>query len=269
MADASGIPRRVTVMTAAQSVKDLTRTVEQQGSARRLESASIGKGGLTVRNGGSITVSDGGAFVVQDGDGQTVARYGPLEETAPGSYGLEVLVGETWVHIGAQVATWDNLAGKPATFPAGTHNHSGTDITSPVAEAGRASEAGHAADADGSARAYNSEPAGSGSYYAVWVDANWKLCRNTSSIRYKENVRPHPIRPADVLALEPVQYDRKNGNPNEYGLIAEQVAEYVPELVQYFDGEVDGVRYDLLAVALLDVVKSQEARIAHLESRFR
>ena len=63
MVDTSGIPRRVTATTAAQSVKDLTRTVEQQGSARRLESASIGKAGA----GQVFLASDGQRFVDKDG----------------------------------------------------------------------------------------------------------------------------------------------------------------------------------------------------------
>lgn len=62
MVDASGIPRRVTETTPAQKHNDLARRVEQQGSARRLESASIGKGGLTIRDGGKLIV-DGDAQI--------------------------------------------------------------------------------------------------------------------------------------------------------------------------------------------------------------
>jgi hypothetical protein len=49
--------------------------------------------------------------------------------------------------------------------------------------------------------------------------------------------------------------------------VAEQVHEHVPELVSWFDGEIDSVRYDLLSVALIDVVRDQENRIRALEGR--
>ena len=51
---------------------------------------------------------------------------------------------------------------------------------------------------------------------------------------------------------------------DEYGLIAEQVAQYCPELVSWFEGEIDSVRYDLLSVQLLNVVKHQDAQIKAL-----
>jgi hypothetical protein len=54
--------------------------------------------------------------------------------------------------------------------------------------------------------------------------------------------------------------DRIDGGSNEYGLIAEQVAEHFPELAVWFDGKTDGLRYDLLPVALLDVVRDRTNR---------
>jgi hypothetical protein len=99
------------------------------------------------------------------------------------------------------------------------------------------------------------------------IDGGFHFGRNTSSIQYKENVRTHNTDPANVLALQPVIYDRIDGGSNEYGLIAEQVAEHFPELIVWFDGKIDGLRYDLLPVALLDVVRDQENRIRALEGR--
>jgi hypothetical protein len=208
-------------------------------------------------------MDDDGVFVVYDAAGTTpVARFGPLDNSAPGQYGVEVKVGATWVQIGAQATTWATVAGRPGVT--GGAAIGGEFITGTVPAS---TEAAHALDADGSVRAYNNEPAGTGSYYAVWVDANQKLCRNTSSIAFKENVRAHSLDPAKVLELQPVIYDRKAGGRNEYGLIAEQVQEHIPELVQWFEGAVDGVRYELLPVALLDVVRDQENRLRALEGR--
>lgn len=63
MVDASGIPRRVTPQSLAQKHNDLARTVEQQGSARKLRSASIG----TPDTGQVFLASDGQRFVDSDG----------------------------------------------------------------------------------------------------------------------------------------------------------------------------------------------------------
>jgi len=148
------------------------------------------------------------------------------------------------------------------------HTHPGDQVTTPVAEA------------DGSSYAWNNVVAGT-TTYAVYVgnDGGFHFGRPTSSIRYKYNVREHYTDPANVLALTPVVYDRlpqeitladgsttwSASTENEYGLIAEEVYEKFPELVTWFEGKIDGVKYDLLAVALLEVVKDQEVRIQALE----
>lgn len=194
-----------------------------------------------------------GSVTAYDTGGNPVARFGPLTNSSPGNYGVEVLAGGSWVQVGAGTVTWANVGGKPSTFPPSPHTHAGTDITSAVN------------DASGSSHAFNYNVGGT-SFYAVWVGSDNLLGKNTSSARYKENIRQHRIDPARVLALEPVLYERKhNGGVTEYGLVAEQVAEHVPELAQWFHGHIDNVRYDLLAVALLQVVKDQERRLRALE----
>lgn len=178
------------------------------------------------------------------------------------------------------------IQARVATLEAGArplgHKHKGEDVTGTVASATSAVRA------NGSSTAFNNNVQGT-TTYAVWVGnaANNPFGRNTSSIRYKENVRAFQGDPEAVLALQPVVYDRRDvldepidpdtgerliGPPNliratrgEYGLIAEQVAEHVPEIIQWYEGEIDSIRYDLLSVALLDVVKSQAARISALE----
>ncbi|WP_024366179.1 tail fiber domain-containing protein [Arthrobacter sp. TB 26] len=227
----------------------------------------------SLRPDGTVGVSmdDDGIFIVYGPDGTTpVARFGPLE-SAPGEYGVEVLVGATWVQLGNQSAVWEGIAGRPgitggATIP-------GSFITGTVPAA---TEATHAAQADGSEYGWTNNVAGT-SFYALWVgnDGGFHLGRNVSSIKYKENVTDAAVAPAAVLNLRPVRYDRKPsgadgefpGAKNEFGLIAEEVAQHLPEIVTKFEGEIDGVRYDLLAVALLEVVRDQENRLRALEGR--
>lgn len=181
---------------------------------------------------------------------------------------------------------WDQITGKPSTYTPSTHSHSWSSITSKPSTFPPSShshsqylESGDTiAWANGSKKPHNNAASGSGTWYAVWVEGNGTFCRNTSSIRFKENVRDYEVNPDDVLKLRPVVYDRKDqlnedgtikeGRKNEVGLIAEEVeAAGLDWMVNYLDGEVDGLRYDLLGVALVPVVQRQAAQISELEAR--
>jgi hypothetical protein len=258
----------------AQAIANLQAQVRALSTTPTLLNASTGQDGglglttdvhgLHAYNSSGVQVNtiqtSDGTLITYDATGTPVARFGVLLSN-PGHYGGEIWdpVNLVWVQLvtGASVS-WASITGKPSTYPPSAHTHAGTDITSAVA------------DASGSSYAYNNTVGGT-SYYAVWVgnDTGNHLGKNTSSIRYKTNVTSHYTDPANVLALTPVTYQRISGGTTEYGLIAEQVAEHVPELVQWFDGHIDNVRYDLLAVALLSVVKSQDSRIASLEAAMK
>ena len=236
-----------------------------------------GKGLTTDKDGLHVFDPDGneaarlstadGALVMYDDSGNEIARFGLLSHTTPGAYGAEVLVGAGWVKLGDQTTTWSSFA-KPSTYNTANekwapdaHTHPGGEVTSTVASS---------VDAVGSQSGWTNNVGGT-SFYALWVgnDSNYSFGRNVSSVRYKTNVRSHYTDPANVLALTPVVYDKIPTPPltapvDEYGLIAEQVAQYCPELVSWFEGEIDSVRYDLLSVQLLNVVKHQDAQIKAL-----
>lgn len=230
----------------------------------------------------SLAMDDSGAFVVYDGAGAEVARFGELVNSNPGNYGVEILYAGSWVQVGAGNVDWGNISNKPATFAPSTHTHAGSQVTSRV---------GSATDAIGSASGWANNVMGT-EFYAVWVgnDGNFSFGRNTSSIRYKENVRDIAVDPDAVLQLRPVVFDRKPqykypedeagvrvegpaqeipGAKDEYGLIAEEVLPLVPQLVQYFEGQVDGVRYERGFVALLPVIQRQAEQIAALQQAVR
>lgn len=228
-------------------------------------------------NGNTIGIfqTSDGTFVIKDAAGQAMARFGALLSD-PGKFGGEIWDGtnNVWVKLvtGSSVA-WASITGRPATFAPAAHTHAGTDLTSP------------APLADGSQRAFDNNVAGT-TFYAVWVGngPGYTLGKNPSSGRYKMNVRDYSVDPADVLQLRPRIFDRRpvlvpppegQEGPaqsvpsavNEYGLIAEEVAEHLPEIVVHdAEGRVDGVRYDLLGLALLDVVKDQAQQIAALQA---
>lgn len=279
-------------------VKDLARDVQQFNAANVLATAGIGviPNGVLVNGLMQFNREDGtlgvqvdpatGTFTAYDQTGaEAVARFGALLETAPGSNGVEVKVGSTWVQVGAQVATWANLAGKPATFPPSGHSHGGGDITSAVANATSAANATKAAQADGSQYGWTNTVAGT-EFYALWVgnDGGFHFGRNTSALKYKENVRQLDGDDS-ILDVSEYLFDRKaryrypededgnrlEGPPeqilgarDEYGTIADYSS--CPELVTWYQGEIDGFRYDLVGLRLIPVVRRQRDRITELEN---
>lgn len=299
-----GAPRATVEPDAMARIMGLLKGVQRQldefvrTSTLRNASASGGEGFSIITEEGARRLQllpEPGCLVAYDENEEPVLRLGTMVETGdlPDSdpYGIEVRVNGVWIQLGTQSVEWGNVGGKPEQFPPSPHSHEGGDITSKVASAaqadsatsansaGTASQATNAARADRAdgvtAEAFAREVGGiPGSFYAMWMHSNGQMGRNTSSIKYKRNVRDHAMDPAKVLQLRPVMYDRKvaNGDDNtppatvnEFGLIAEEVQQVAPELVVYYGGEIDSVRYDLVALAVLALSKAQQQRIEALE----
>lgn len=103
----------------------------------------------------------------------------------------------------------------------------------------------------------------------VLVDSNGQLGTVSSSIRFKEDVHDLELG-RRLLDLRPVSFRYREPfadgeRPLQVGLIAEEVARVLPELVVFDpDGRPDTVRYHWLAVLLLDELQRLEARIERL-----
>lgn len=118
--------------------------------------------------------------------------------------------------------------------------------------------------ADGpTSTAYARSATGSG-WYQTWMNSSLQFMRNTSSRRYKCNIRDWS---GGVLDLRPVIFDRRGKDtPNdEVGFIAEEVLEHLPEAVVYFDGKVDGISDRTIITALVSEVQRLAARVEALE----
>jgi hypothetical protein len=90
----------------------------------------------------------------------------------------------------------------------------------------------------------------------------------SSSIRFKENIKPLELALSKVEQLNPVTYNKIGVEEEEIGLIAEEVAELFPEVVTYNEeGLVSGVQYQRLSVILLKAMQEQNAVIAALTER--
>ncbi len=96
------------------------------------------------------------------------------------------------------------------------------------------------------------------------------LCRNlseqistcSSSLRYKTAVAPFSSGLNLVNQLKPITFNWKEGGMHDLGLGAEDVEKVEPLLVTYNEkGVVEGVKYDRVAVVLLNAVKEQQTQI--------
>ena len=205
----------------------------------------------------SLAMDDDGAFIVFNGAGEEVARFGELVNSNPGQYGVEILYSGAWVQVGAGNVDWGNISNVPATFTPSGHTHPGGDVTGRVAEA-------QAADGV-TPEAYARDVGGMiGTRLAVYMHESGLMGYNTSSQRYKKNVRDFALTEAQVLAFRFVKYDRKATGADDYtpavsvdepGFLAEEIAAVAPELAVIVDGIPETVRYVMFGPALVPVVQ--------------
>ena len=99
----------------------------------------------------------------------------------------------------------------------------------------------------------------------------------SASLRYKDEVERLETDFERLLAVEPKRFvDRASGERN-IGYIAEEFVHLgLENLVIYRDGEPDGLKYELVPLYLLEIVKEQRrqlesitARLAELEAQGR
>lgn len=91
---------------------------------------------------------------------------------------------------------------------------------------------------------------------------------NTSSARYKENVETLAEASESVGKLRGVRFTWKETGEPSLGLIAEEVAEVLPELVKTDadSGEAEAVNYAALTAVLVEALKEQGARLDAMET---
>lgn len=100
------------------------------------------------------------------------------------------------------------------------------------------------------------------------------LCRNvfnriatcSSSLRYKTAILPFAGGLELIRRLQPIRFRWKADGSPDLGLAAEEVAAVEPLLVtRNAQGEVEGVKYDRVAVVLINALKQQQRQIKQLE----
>jgi len=89
-----------------------------------------------------------------------------------------------------------------------------------------------------------------------------------SSRRWKTNIETLEGSLARVERLRGVSYDWKEDGRHDIGVIAEEIGEVVPEVVEFEANGIDAksVNYGHLAALLIEAMKEQQAQIRQLQS---
>lgn len=107
----------------------------------------------------------------------------------------------------------------------------------------------------------------------VLIDTTGQLGTIKSSIRYKEDIQPIGGASDALMKLRPVtfryrQADADGAKPLQYGLIAEEVEEVMPDLVvRNEDGSAETVAYHVLPSLLLNEYQKQNRELAETKAR--
>jgi hypothetical protein len=108
-------------------------------------------------------------------------------------------------------------------------------------------------------------------YNSLYVNTTtWEVRRYTSSLRYKTNIEDLNVDFDKLLSLRPVKFaDIANNYATGYGLIAEEVNQVLPEIVEYnAQGQPEGVSYQLLGVFQQKLLKQHHIDISNLKTEF-
>lgn len=267
------------------------RNIEQQ--LRQLGTVAMRRARLAVSE-GDFVVSGGGNVVVEDGGGVAVNEGGDVRVSGGGNMTVDD-GGNVDVIGGGKVQVWGtNRKGTMEDGRFGVTTMSGTTPTYPSTVAnpeGLLCDAGPGKGyavfrvdaATGKAVVTSSVgevmlPYGSSSDAAntrILLDGSIHMV--TSSLRYKQDVEPADVDPAEVLAVTGRTWrDRAlvaadpDTEARSVGFIAEELDAH-PTLRQFVDyddqGRPNAIQYDRLSVALLAVAKDQQTRLDAFEAR--
>ena len=103
----------------------------------------------------------------------------------------------------------------------------------------------------------------------VLIDSANQLGTQSSSRRYKTDIKPMDKASEAVLALKPVTFRYRNDQTKtrQFGLIAEEVSKVTPDLVvRAKDGEIYTVRYEAVNAMLLNEFLKEHREVAELKS---
>tara|TARA_R100000808_G_scaffold10395_1_gene27657 strand:- start:29014 stop:31446 length:2433 start_codon:yes stop_codon:yes gene_type:complete len=94
------------------------------------------------------------------------------------------------------------------------------------------------------------------------------LTKVSSSRRYKDNIADLGINTENIYDLRPVSFDWKSNGKPDFGYIAEEVHEILPELTIYDDkNRPEAVKYKQLSILMLEELKKLRKEVKELKEK--
>ncbi len=257
--------------------------LEQRAATQAEIDGVVGPGGIAygvgeVRvDGGSGIVLDGGVFKILHDNGSEAVYFGP---SGAGDVGITISFRDESGGVNPALLAISRILPGSISFPAGRsmgsmyldqiymHGAGQFTISGGVNAPGlylSGSTGGVTIDATTSSSSAN-----------VYMDILGRIYKSVSSRKYKQDIADHDIDPAAVLKMRPRTWrdrgDVKKDNACQrryVGFISEELHDLgLTEFVEYdADGNPDAIAYDRISVALLTVLKSQQAQIDALTAR--
>jgi len=114
---------------------------------------------------------------------------------------------------------------------------------------------------NGSGNPYlNNVGSGAGTNALKYNTSSGIVTYDTSSARYKDNIRDSKYGLTDVLKMRSTQFEYKDDGRSDVGLIAEELQPIIPELVGLNkDGQADSVSYDRMVSVLVKAIQELKA----------
>lgn len=262
-----GMPSDNPFARLRERVNQLERELaELRSTTRALGATTIDKGDLRVQGGGNVLIGDGGNLEIAGG--------GRITSLDPELHQLTMIstVGVFTYDLEAD----DTTVKSAAALGAGTVLLANYEIGA-LARIVIDPATGALALDPGNGRINLGHTTTSAAANARLDPSNGLLQRSSSSRRYKQDIAAAEIDPAEALALVGRTWrDRAEvaADPDTQkrfvGFIAEELDEHetLRQFVDYDDeGRPDAIQYDRLSVALLAVVKAQQARLDGIEAR--
>jgi hypothetical protein len=101
---------------------------------------------------------------------------------------------------------------------------------------------------------------GAGTYAMKWTTSTGQFTKDTSSARYKDNIRDSVYGLSDIMKLRSAMFEYKNDKRTDIGLIAEEVNEIIPILaIKDEQGRPDAVSYDRFVSILIKAIQELKA----------
>ena len=222
-----------------------------------LQSLTIGNGNTAV--GFSVLVNDSeGAFNTGLGEGALYANFIGTRNTGIGEGALFYTTGSYNTALGARAGY--NLTTGSNNIHIG---HEGFAAETTTIRIGTAQTRTFLAGVRG-------VTTGMADGLAVLIDSAGQLGTISSSANVKREITGLDQASSAILKLRPVSFFYKNDavGIRQYGLIAEEVAEVMPELVQFSPaGEPETVRYHFLTPLLVNELQKQHRTIGEQQAR--